>query len=79
MLQAYADLTNPTDNRPISEIAEAAGFDVAANFTRAFSHEFGLSPREVRKTLATEHPAIPATRSMRRSGTTIGDWLTLAR
>ncbi|MBB3352816.1 AraC-like DNA-binding protein [Rhizobium sp. BK049] len=79
LLQAYADLTNPTDNRPISEIAEAAGFDVAANFTRAFSHEFGLSPREVRKTIATEHPAIPATRSMRRVGTTIGDWLTLAR
>lgn len=79
LLQAYADLTNPTDNRPISEIAEAAGFDVAANFTRAFSHEFGLSPREVRKTIATERPAIPATRSMRRFGTTIGDWLTLAR
>ncbi|MBX4927755.1 helix-turn-helix transcriptional regulator [Rhizobium binae] len=79
LLQAYADLTNPTDNRPISEIAEAAGFDVAANFTRAFSHEFGLSPREVRKTMATERPVNPATRPMRRFGTTIGDWLTLAR
>ncbi|MBB2693071.1 UNVERIFIED_ORG: AraC-like DNA-binding protein [Rhizobium esperanzae] len=79
LLQAYADLTNPTDNRPISEIAEAAGFDVAANFTRAFNHEFGLSPREVRKTIATEHPAMPATRSMQRFGTTIGDWLTRAR
>jgi AraC-like DNA-binding protein len=79
LLQAYADLTNPTDNRPISEIAEAAGFDVAANFTRAFNHEFGLSPREVRKTIATERTAVPATRSMRRVGTTIGDWLTLAR
>ena len=78
LLQAYADLSNPADNRPISEIAEAAGFAVAANFTRAFSHEFGLSPREIRKTVATERPAVPAQRSTRHHGTTIGDWLTLA-
>ena len=78
LLQAYADLSNPADNRPISEIAEAAGFDAAANFTRAFSHEFGFSPREIRKTMATERPAFPAARSTRRHGTTIGDWLALA-
>lgn len=78
LLQAYADLSNPADNRPISEIAEAAGFAVAANFTRAFSHEFGLSPREIRRTVATERPAVPAARSTRHYGTTIGDWLTLA-
>lgn len=78
LLQAYADLSNPADNRPISEIAEAAGFAVAANFTRAFSHEFGLSPREIRRTVATERPAVPAARSTRHHGTTIGDWLTLA-
>lgn len=78
LLQAYADLSNPADNRQISEIAEAAGFDAAANFTRAFSHEFGLSPREIRKTVATERPVVPATRSTRRHGTTIGDWLMLA-
>jgi AraC-like DNA-binding protein len=78
LLQAYADLSNPADGRPISEIAEAAGFAVAANFTRAFSHEFGVSPREIRKTVATERPAVPAQRSTRHHGTTIGDWLTLA-
>lgn len=77
LLQAYADLSNPGDNRPISLIAEAAGFDVAANFTRAFSHEFGLSPREIRKTAASEHPAGPVARATQRYGTTIGDWLTL--
>jgi len=77
LLQAYADLSNPSDNRPISQIAEAAGFDVAANFTRAFSHEFGLSPREIRKTAASEHPVGPVARATQRYGTTIGDWLTL--
>ncbi|MBB3595044.1 AraC-like DNA-binding protein [Rhizobium sp. BK529] len=78
LLQAYADLSNPADNRPISEIAEATGFDAAANFTRAFSHEFGSSPREIRKSAATERPAVPAARSTRIHGTTIGDWLTPA-
>lgn len=73
--QAYAALSDPTDNRPIAEIAEAAGFDVAANFTRAFSHEFGASPREIRKTAATERPVAPVAPAGRHRGSTIGDWL----
>ncbi|MBB3659120.1 AraC-like DNA-binding protein [Rhizobium sp. BK650] len=77
LLQAYADLSNPTDSRQISEIAESAGFDTAANFTRAFSHEFGLSPREVRKTVTAERPVGPVARSTRRHGATIGDWFVL--
>ncbi|OWV72945.1 AraC family transcriptional regulator [Rhizobium sp. R339] len=75
LLQAYADLSNPADNRQISEIAEAAGFNAAANFTRAFSHEFGLSPRDIRKTVATERPVVPVALPAPRRGTTIGDWL----
>lgn len=75
LLAAYADLSDPTNNRPISEIAEAAGFDLAANFTRAFSHEFGLSPREIRKAGAAEHPVPPAAPPERRGGGTFGDWL----
>lgn len=75
LLQAYADLSNPADNRQISEIAEAAGFNAAANFTRAFSHEFGLSPRDIRKTVATERPVVPAVLPTCSQGTTIGDWL----
>ena len=73
--QAHAALSDPTDGRPIAEIAEAAGFDVAANFTRAFSHEFGVSPREIRKTAATERPVAPAAPAGRNRGSTIGDWL----
>ncbi|ASY59691.1 MULTISPECIES: helix-turn-helix transcriptional regulator [Sinorhizobium] len=73
--QAHAALSDPADSRPIAEIAEAAGFDVAANFTRAFSHEFGVSPREIRKAAATERPVAPAVPAGRHRGSTIGDWL----
>ncbi|HXV30058.1 MAG TPA: helix-turn-helix domain-containing protein [Sinorhizobium sp.] len=73
--QAHAALSDPIDHRPIAEIAEATGFDVAANFTRAFSHEFGVSPRDVRKAATSERPVTPVAPSARRRGATIGDWL----
>ncbi|WEX74980.1 AraC family transcriptional regulator [Sinorhizobium numidicum] len=76
LLAAYADLSDPTNNRPISEIAEAAGFDLAANFTRAFSHEFGCSPREVRKAAIAERPVPSAPQVARPIGSTFADWLT---
>ncbi|OHV72812.1 helix-turn-helix domain-containing protein [Ensifer sp. LCM 4579] len=72
---AYAALSDPTDTRSIAEIAEAAGFEVAANFTRAFSHEFGVSPREIRKAAATHRPILAVTLARRHRGATIGDWL----
>ena len=75
LLQAHAELSDPTNNRPIAEIAEAAGFDLAANFTRAFSHEFGASPREIRKAAAAERLATPVAPPERDRGATIGDWL----
>jgi AraC-like DNA-binding protein len=75
LLAAYADLSDPTNNRPISEIAEGAGFDLAANFTRAFSHEFGFSPREVRKAAGVERPFPPAAPLERHRGGTFGNWL----
>jgi AraC-like DNA-binding protein len=73
--QAHAALSDPTDTRTIAEIAEAAGFDVAANFTRAFSHEFGANPREIRKAAASQQPVVPVAPSGRHRGATIGDWL----
>lgn len=77
--QAHAALSDPMDTRPIAEIAEAAGFEVAANFTRAFNHEFGASPREVRKAASSKKPiAPPVSPSKRHRGTTIGDWLQAA-
>ncbi|WP_054309731.1 AraC family transcriptional regulator [Mesorhizobium sp. 1M-11] len=53
---AYAALSDTTNNQRILDIAEGAGFDVAANFTRAFIHEFGLSPSEVRKAASSAQP-----------------------
>ncbi|MCA1403946.1 helix-turn-helix transcriptional regulator [Ensifer sp. IC3342] len=75
LLQAYADLSDSTNKRPISEIAEAAGFEVAANFTRAFNHEFGANPRDIRKMAAAEQHVAPPALSGRPRGATIGDWL----
>jgi AraC-like DNA-binding protein len=48
LLSAHAALSDPADSRRIVDIAEAVGFSSAANFSRAFSKEFGYSPREAR-------------------------------
>lgn len=53
---AYAALSDPINNQRILDIAQEAGFDVAANFTRAFIHEFGLSPSEARKAAIGQLP-----------------------
>lgn len=53
--EAYEKLQNPHNQDRVLDIAQTAGFEVAANFTRAFTHEFGISPSKVRKNLV--HPA----------------------
>lgn len=58
LMAAHAALSNPTDDRYIVEIAEAIGFNSAANFSRAFSHEFGYSPREARNVEAWTPAAV---------------------
>lgn len=55
---AYAALSDPANNQRVLDIAEEAGFDVAANFTRAFIHEFRLSPSDVRKAATGQLPAV---------------------
>jgi AraC-like DNA-binding protein len=74
LLAAYADLSDAANTRRISEIAQAAGFDLAANFTRAFSHEFGINPRDIRKAAAQRHALSPILPDG-RSGGSFGDWL----
>ncbi|WP_426233000.1 AraC family transcriptional regulator [Pararhizobium sp. DWP3-4] len=76
LLAAYADLSDATNTRPISEIAEAAGFDLAANFSRAFSHEFGVNPRDIRKA-ATLQPSRSPIPPGGRYGGSFGDWLSV--
>ncbi len=57
LLAAHASLSDPANNQRVFEIAEAAGFDTPANFSRAFKLEFGYSPREAREHAAAEHSA----------------------
>jgi len=49
LLASHAALSDPGNDERILEIAEAAGFDTPANFSRAFKTEFGYSPREARE------------------------------
>lgn len=48
LLSAHAALSDPANREQIIDIAFAVGFSSAAHFSRAFSKEFGYSPREAR-------------------------------
>lgn len=48
LLSAHAALCDAANRQQIIDIAFAAGFSSAAHFSRAFSKEFGYSPREAR-------------------------------
>ena len=48
LLEARTLLSCPSDDKPISAIAEELCFADASSFTRAFKREFGRSPSEVR-------------------------------
>lgn len=45
---AHGMIGNPADRRTIAEVGAAIGYDSAANFSRAFSQQFGYSPSNVR-------------------------------
>jgi AraC-like DNA-binding protein len=49
LLQAHAMLTDPSETRKIAAVGLAVGFDSAANFSRAFTQQFGYSPSSVQK------------------------------
>ena len=48
LLSAHVALSDITNRQQIGDIAFAVGFSSAAHFSRAFSKEFGYSPREAR-------------------------------
>jgi AraC-like DNA-binding protein len=49
LLAAHSALGDPANSLKIAAIANRFGFDSAANFCRAFTHEFGYNPSEVRR------------------------------
>ena len=72
---AYETLQDPTNHDRILDIAQTAGFDVAANFTRAFTNEFGISPSEVRKSLIPFHPEITDAAPKNDTARSFESWL----
>jgi AraC-like DNA-binding protein len=46
--ESFSILCDVSNSYPIAKIAEALCFADASSFTRAFRHEFGVTPREVR-------------------------------
>lgn len=49
----HAILFDPTNSQRIADVAYAFGFDSTANFSRAFTQQFGYSPSNVRKQMRT--------------------------
>lgn len=49
LLAAHATLADPSDTRKIAEVGLAIGFDSPANFSRAFTQQFGYSPSSIHK------------------------------
>ncbi|WP_245468086.1 MULTISPECIES: AraC family transcriptional regulator [unclassified Mesorhizobium] len=75
LLAAHVALSDPTDSRRIVQIAEAFGFSSAANFSRAFSKEFGYSPREGRRTMVLPRPAHSVSLGEHEKASSFEGWL----
>jgi AraC-like DNA-binding protein len=75
LLAAHVALSDQVDMRRIIDIAEAVGFSSSANFSRAFSKEFGYSPREARNAESGPHPARPASFAEGEKVVSFEDWL----
>ncbi|WP_245455163.1 AraC family transcriptional regulator [Mesorhizobium sp. M9A.F.Ca.ET.002.03.1.2] len=75
LLTAHAALSDPEEPRRIIEIAEAVGFSSAATFSRAFSKEFGYSPREARNAIISSRRRRPVSASERNVSPSFEDWL----
>jgi AraC-like DNA-binding protein len=75
LLAAHVALSDPADSRRIVDIAEAFGFSSAANFSRAFSKEFGYSPREGRSTVVLQRPAHSVSLAEHEKASSFEGWL----
>jgi AraC-like DNA-binding protein len=75
LLSAHAALSDPANRQRIVDIAEAVGFSSAANFSRAFSNEFGYSPREARNATAPASHAYAISLAEREQTPSFEGWL----
>ena len=75
LIAAHHALGDPADERRIADIAESCGFSSAANFTRAFTREFGYSPREARSALAESRLVGVNTRKPSQDQNSLEEWL----
>ncbi|TIM26225.1 MAG: helix-turn-helix domain-containing protein [Mesorhizobium sp.] len=75
LLAAHVALSDPADSRRIVNIAEAVGFSSAAHFSRAFSKEFGYSPREVRSSVVLPRPAHSVSHAGHEEASSFEHWL----
>ncbi|MDX3975769.1 helix-turn-helix domain-containing protein [Shinella sp.] len=57
LLAAHATLADPSDTHKIAEVGAALGFDSPANFSRAFTQQFGYSPSNIYKHNAEQKPS----------------------
>ncbi|KQV79281.1 helix-turn-helix domain-containing protein [Rhizobium sp. Root1220] len=78
LLSAHAMLSNPANRQQIVEIATDVGFVSAAHFSKAFSREFGYSPREARNLGGSRHfgAMYPPTQTA-ASAPSFEDWINL--
>ena len=75
LIAAHEALGDSTDSRRIIDIAESCGFKSAANFSRAFTKEFGYSPREARNALASPRLAEVRPRTTQGKTSSFENWL----
>lgn len=62
LVAAHAMLADASETRKIADVAAIFGFDSAANFSRAFTQQFGYTPSSVRRlpTKLDAHADIPS-------------------
>lgn len=75
LIAAHAALSDPENDQRILDIAQSVGFESAANFSRAFSHEFGYSPREARNAVATAAATQAEPASEQKATRSFDEWL----
>ena len=75
LLATHAALSDPNNRRHILEIGENVGFSSAANFSRAFSKEFGYSPREARNAASPARLVHSNSSTEKEKSNSFEDWL----